>query len=186
PPLNARGVVDVKLVFRHVGPSGSCRPKSPRIDRFEVLDPLPQERFMIAVRLVSVGYEHEGWMISVGLQNPIGLVVEPLVYTAPFADIPPRAALHLKINARFVGCNESGLGRTPRVKADVVQSVFFDDPANPPPCGRVRGRIARSGENGALERPAQKRQASVDGKLGADGGELAQTKAHAALVGVRR
>ena len=43
---------------------------------------------MIAVRLVSVGYEHEGWMISVGLQNPIGLVVEPLVYTAPFATYP--------------------------------------------------------------------------------------------------
>ena len=133
---------------------------------------------------VAVGHQHERRVVAVGLQDPVGFGVDPLVDRLAVADRRPGGALDLIVEAQFVGRDERRLGRAPGMEADLVQSVrlairmirFHDS--------HIGRRIAGQREDAAFQRAAEEGLLSVHRELRALGGELAEAEGGVRGVGV--
>jgi hypothetical protein len=171
----------VPLVFGELGPAGGGGEEDARLGGFVVVDPFREPGAVLgAAGLVAAGHEDEGRVVAVGAEDAVGLGVEPRVDGLAGAEfggvVGPRGGLDMEIETEFVGGDEGGLGRAPRVEAKEIQAVGFDDAEDAFPFGDVGGRVAGARVVGAVERAAEKGFLTVDEELRALRGDLAEAE----------
>src|SRR5208337_3929655 len=87
PMLDARVGCDLELVLRDEPPARAAGPKAARVLRVEVVHPFGEvSADLLAAGLVAVGHQQERRMITVGLEDAVGLVIYPLVHRLAVAD----------------------------------------------------------------------------------------------------
>jgi hypothetical protein len=124
PGLDAWSGCAEKIILWKKRPTSTAGMQATRLLLFPISYPFGKIFTDIAGRLVTIGHEQEGGMIPVGFYNPVTLFIKPRIYRVTFSQestlVCPRGALHLKIHSKFIAGNESRLGRTIRMKTNMV------------------------------------------------------------------
>src|ERR1051325_1445598 len=94
-------------------------------------------------------------MISISLDHPIRFVVEHALHQCAGTDLVPHPWLNLQVETDLIGGFESSFGRTPGMKAHVVQAETLARLKNFFPGCDICGGITREREVAAAVRTAK-------------------------------